>query len=330
MAFTGSGLLMGYYHGVATYIRDHFYVDDLRMSAISGGCSTILALAMGLDLYQIMLLGLHTKRWILEQGVYLNSFETLADYVRGLFSEIGLTDKDVEAASARGNCFIGVTQCVPPRHRCEPIPSTLNDLIDLWLCSCCVMPFFSTPGSYQGRHYVDGGFSAVWSLPQSQPWSQVIKVTCVPPWLSKYSVAMTTADIQPQQAMLSSIVVLYPWEHQRRLIELGYHDAQKQHGLLLQRGLRPLPNAPLTSWSHWAQLFAAIDEANLPALSAKRSTEVAAPLELAHDEVLRTYSHSDLRELLGPSRRQRLSLKGRFPTSSSDASLLTTGTRMHA
>jgi len=273
-------------------------------------------------------LGLHTKRWILEQGVYLNSFAKLAAYVRGLFEQIGLTDADVKAAAARGNCFIGVTQLLPPRHRCEPIPETLNDLIDLWLCSCCVVPFFSTPGRYKGKHFVDGGFSAVWSLPPGQPWSEVIKVTCVPSWLSRCSPAMAAAEIQPMKAMLDSIVVLYPWEHQRRLIEMGYHDAKRQHGVLLQRGLRPLPNAPLTPWVQWKQLFEEINEDRLPELSPHRTTEAAAPMELAHEQVLRTYSHSDLRQLLGGPQLQRLRLKApALSSATSDVSLVTAARR---
>ena len=34
------------------YVRDNFYVDTLEVSAISGGCSTVMALCMGLDLFQ--------------------------------------------------------------------------------------------------------------------------------------------------------------------------------------------------------------------------------------------------------------------------------------
>lgn len=316
---------MSYYHGVATYVRDHFYVDDLRMSGISGGCSTLLALAMGLDLYQILLLGLHTKRWILQQGLYLNSFETLVEYVNSLFEQIGLTDKDVEAASARNQCFIGVTQCFPPRHRCEPIPKTVRDLVDLWLCSCNVVPFFSTPGTYQGRYYIDGGFSAVWSLPDRQPWSETIRVTCLPPWTTKYSPAMATADIQPSRFMPLSIVVMYPFSHHHNLIRMGYEDAKARHSDLLARGLRPLPNAPLTPWAQWDALLAAIDEDHLPELSTKRSTDKAAPMEKAHDEVLRTYSQSDLQGLLS-GRGQRLMLKASaLPSSASDAGLLNLG-----
>lgn len=91
MAFSGSGLLLAYFHGIAarkgvdskpqelqvTYLRDHFHVDNLQLSGISGGCSTILALAMGLDLYQILLLGLHMKKHFLKTGVYLNDFEAI-------------------------------------------------------------------------------------------------------------------------------------------------------------------------------------------------------------------------------------------------------------
>merc|ERR1719199_172984 len=92
LAFSGSGLLLAYFHGIVTYIRDHFHVDNVQLSAISGGCSTMLALAMGIDLYQIMLLGLHLKKHYLRKGVYLNTFEDAVDDLCDKLSTIGVTD----------------------------------------------------------------------------------------------------------------------------------------------------------------------------------------------------------------------------------------------
>merc|ERR1740117_643262 len=109
----------------------------------------------------MMLLGLHMKKWILRQGLYLNSFEKMSKEANKRFKEIGMTDKDVEMMSARNQVFIGVTECSSLRHLSAPVPSTVSDLADLICCSCCVVPFFSTPGTYQGKYYIDGGFTAV-------------------------------------------------------------------------------------------------------------------------------------------------------------------------
>jgi len=307
MAFSGSGLLLAYYHGVVTYIRDHFHVDDLRLSGISGGCSTVLALAMGIDLYQILLLGLHMKKKFLREGVYLNSFEKVLEDLDEKFQALGITDVDCEQLASRQQCFIGVTSCLPPRHQCTPVPSTRKDLAALWLCSMSVLPFFRTPGRFKGRCCVDGGFSAVWSVPSGQPWHEVIKVTCMPRWVTVPPPAMDVADIQPSHFMLAEVFLLVPWHRQCTLIRRGYEDAKAQHNHLVLRGLRPLPDAPLTPWSEWEQLFADIDEDNLPPLSASRSTMAASEVERRHAELLRTYSASDLHDALQGPRLRRLS-----------------------
>eukprot|EP00929_Paragymnodinium_shiwhaense_P122779 TRINITY_DN95857_c0_g1_i1.p1 TRINITY_DN95857_c0_g1~~TRINITY_DN95857_c0_g1_i1.p1 ORF type:complete len:414 (-),score=55.22 TRINITY_DN95857_c0_g1_i1:32-1273(-) len=306
LAFSGSGLLMAYFHGVVTYIRDHFHVDNLRLSAISGGCSTILALAMGIDLYQILILGLYHKQRVLREGLYLNSFSHMVEEVVKSFTEIGITDEDVAQLSERKQCFIGVTQCFPPQHCCMPTPATLRDLAALWLSSCSVVPFFRTPGEFQGKYYVDGGFSAVYSVPDDQPWDEVTKVTCFPWWSTLFPPALGVADIQPTHFMPDSVVIMYPWSHQLTLIKRGYEDAKKQHAHLVSRGFRPLSNAPVTPWEEWQKLFEAVDEDNLPALSSFCTTNAASEAEKKHMELLRTYSHSDLQQSMEGSRLRRL------------------------
>lgn len=310
MAFSGSGLLLAYFHGIVTYIRDHFFVDNLQLSGISGGCSTILALAMGIDLYQILLLGLHMKKHFLKKGVYLNDFEEMVDFTMQHWKQIGITDEDVAELAARKQCHIGVTQCFPPGHCCIETPGTLRDLVKLVLSSMSVVPFFRTPGMYEGKYYVDGGFSAMYSVPAGQRWDEVIKVTCFPWWATLFPPAMGVADIQPRRFMPTEVIVLYPWRHQKGLIKQGYEDAKEQHQHLIARGLRPLPNAPLTPWSEWESLFAGIDEDNLPPLSSQRSTAVASEMEKHHYEVLRTYSHSDLNDALRGPRLRRFELTG--------------------
>merc|ERR1711879_92311 len=160
VASSGSGLALAYYHGVATYIRDHFHVDNLRISGISGGCSTILALSMGIDLFQVLLLGLHQKKQFLRQGIYLNDFDAVLEDTCRKLTSMGITDEDVSQLSARQCCFMGVTQCFPwPCHRCVPAPPNLRDLAALMLSSMSVVPFFRTPGVFEGKYCIDGGFS---------------------------------------------------------------------------------------------------------------------------------------------------------------------------
>lgn len=307
MAFSGSGLLLAYFHGIVTYIRDHFYVDNLQLSGISGGCSTMLALAMGIDLYQILLLGLHQKKKFLENGVYLNDFESILEDTLQQFEAIGISEEDVARLSARKQCFIGVTQCFPPRHCCVATPASRRDLAALWLSSMSVVPFFRTPGVFQGKYYVDGGFSAMYSVPDGQPWDDVIKVTCFPWWATVLPPAMGIADVQPRHFMPTEVVVMYSWVHQQTLIKRGYEDAKLSHDHLVSRGLQPLPDAPLTPWTEWEVLFNQIDENNLPPLSPKASTSLTSRMEKQHLELLRTYSNSNLKDALQGPRLRRLS-----------------------
>lgn len=312
VAFSGAGLMWAYYHGIVTYIRDHFNVDNLQLSAISGGCMASLGLVMGLDLYQIVVLGLTMRKRVLSnEGCYMFSCSKLVSLFRESMDMIGLTDWDVQRVAERQQLFIGVTQCFPPRHVCVPAPSTVNELLSLWVCSMCVPPFLSTPGSFHGKFYIDGGFSAVWSVPEDRSFEDVLKVTCVPPWCTLCSPAMTTADVQPSELMLSTIFYPYSWKHQRKVLKLGYDDAHMQHHVFVKHGLRELPGAPLTPWSAWETLFDALDEDNLPPLNSTRVTSAVSKLEESHDELLRTHSASDLVALLKRRRSFRAPALGR-------------------
>merc|ERR1711941_255414 len=105
---------------------------------------------MGIDLYQVLLLGLHQKKHYLKEGIYLNDFETALQDTCNKLAAIGITDEDVALLSERECCFMGVTQCFPlPFHRCVPAPSKLRDLAALMLSSMSVVPFFRTPGVFQ-------------------------------------------------------------------------------------------------------------------------------------------------------------------------------------
>mmetsp|Transcript_48790 Transcript_48790/g.87677 ORF Transcript_48790/g.87677 Transcript_48790/m.87677 type:complete len:268 (-) Transcript_48790:32-835(-) len=235
------------------------------------------------------------------------------------FKEIGISDEDVAQLAERKQCYLGVTQCFPLQHRSVSTPATLRELVALLLSSMSVVPFFRTPGVFQGKYYVDGGFSAMYSIPDGHRWDDVIKVTCFPWWATLFPPAMGVADIQPSKFMPTEVVILYPWAHQQELIRRGYEDTKLQHDQLVARGLRPLPNAPLTTWSEWSSLFAAIDENNLPPLQAKCSTVVASSMEKQHLETLRTYSHSDLHDVLRGPRMRRLSCHGKDGGSRSEA-----------
>lgn len=115
---------------------------------------------------------------------------------------------------------------------------------------------------------------------------------------------MAVADIQPKKFMPTEAVLIYGWEHQRKLLTMGYNDAKRNHDLLVSRGLIPLPSAPLTPWSEWQALFDGIDETRLPPFSKLRATHAISESEKRHAELLKTYSATDLQDMLmGPRMR---------------------------
>ncbi|CAE7421198.1 let-413, partial [Symbiodinium natans] len=163
---------------------------------------------MGIDLYEILLplarttwLGLHMKKWFLKAGVYLHDFGAMVEIMVSYFKKIGISDEDVAQLAQRKQCFLGVTQCFPLKHSCISTPANLHDLVSLLLSSMSVVPFFRTPGVFQGKYYVDGGFSAMYSVPEGQRWDEVIKVTCFPWWTTLLPPAMGVADVQPSRFM---------------------------------------------------------------------------------------------------------------------------------
>lgn len=145
----------------------------------------------------------------------------------------------------------------------------------------------------------------MWSVPSDKSWHDITKVTCLPAWATRMPPVYAAADIHPSVLYPTETVVMYPWSHQQNMIKRGYEDTKKFHNRLVARGLRPLPDAPLTPWSRWEKLFADIDECHLPELSTQRSTANVSELERAHDEVLRTHSSSNLAEILDSQRRFR-------------------------
>merc|ERR1712137_634788 len=183
-------------------------------------------------------------------------------------------------------------------HRCVPIPKTRDELAYLYLTSACVLPFFYLPGVVNGKCCVDGGFSAVYSVPDGQPWSEVTKVTCVPQCMSMCPPSMCTADIQPKRLLLKGMLLLSNQENLIELIKLGYDDTRQRHNLLISRGFRPVAEGCLTTWSEWEWLLRSVDFNNPPPLNTSFSTKVASVAEKRHATLLRTYSNSDLNDAL--------------------------------
>lgn len=222
-----------------------------------------------------MVTGLHAKKDMLANGIggaYLLDFHAWHEKVVGYLEALGITDDMVAALSEKRKCYIGVSRCFPvPRHDCVAMPPTVRDAAALILCSMSTVPFFRTPGVFQGKFCVDGGCTAAWSVPEDQPWSEVIKV-CPVPWYVSLPCPpfLSVADIQPRSLMVTDAVVLRSWTHYRKLIRMGYDDAKRNHALLVSRGLPPLPDAPLTPWEEWERLFETIDEDNLPPLGSER------------------------------------------------------------
>lgn len=307
VTFSGGGFLMAYYFGVAIYLRDHFCLDNVRFAGISGGASAVISLCLGIDLFQVLLMGLHMHRWLREQGgPYLLNFQQCVDYAIGLFGQIGLSDRDTAAVSAQRRAFIGVTQCIPFQHRCANVPETVRDLAELQNCSMCILPFFRSPGTFEGKYHVDGGLSTFWSVPEEDCLSRAVTVTCLPPYATRlWPQTFQEADVQPDTLDLRSIFVVTPFAEQKDQVRLGYGHAKRSHERFVSKGLRPLEHAPLTPWSEWEALFASVDEQDLPPLTSKPSTARVSNLESRHQQILRTYSQSDLQKVLAGSRLDR-------------------------
>ena len=247
MCFGGSLFLDTFYNGVIAYCQDHFDMSQVRMSGLSG--ATVQMAASGL-----------IEDPILRLRVCLLCMERIVDYYDGgmpmlveldkceqIFCDemflAGVTDRTAAECADRNVHYSQITEVHWHRifgvpifpylvPKVCPLPRTLYGIIQLCLRSCC-LPFSifgSPPVMRDGRYVIDGGFSALFPVPEDADISKTVTVHC----FDKFN-----ADIK---------MPWNPWFHLWRkwfpvsrrdavhLFSQGYQRAAEGHHIFLEKG----------------------------------------------------------------------------------------------
>jgi len=233
LAFGGSGHLWPYYMGIFYYIKKHFETDHLRVSGISGGCISFIFLGvLDMDLpkaFEVYCL------WIMETGWphMFTSQSRWAHIGAKVLRSAGVRNKDI--CSRYNQHFAGVTSLneIVPKHMAFDFNhiSTLEEVIYLVSCSCCVFPFFYTLGYYRSHLLVDGGYSNIYTIPADANLERTFRV----------SAKLFPADITPPDDLPLKFVFMTGTKIMEFLIVRGYEDMRKFHYLFKEKsGLKEI------------------------------------------------------------------------------------------
>lgn len=252
IAFSGSFLLMSVYLGFAAYLQDHFQLDNVRVSAVSGGATNYFSIILKMKIAEVYELGMQMRADLLSRRLlcYLMPENWLVDRLVKQCRVLGINDGAARQVSREGRAFFGVTtfQWSPlpwPKLRVVPVAETLTDMSRQLMQSCTVPPFFARPGVLpDGKWALDGGFSTVYAIPEDADPSKTIRVT---PW------PFLPGDIKLHSlSLIECVAALYPlsMKQQLKLFARGYEMGQNGFEVLARKGLVPLQVPRGTLESH--------------------------------------------------------------------------------
>lgn len=122
----------------------------------------------------------------------------------------------------------------PPKHELVGAFNDVHESFYAMSCSCRVLPFFTSPGYYKKKWLLDGGFSAIFSIPKDANPDKIIKIS---------PSSRIDADIQPDSfskyhwnwidaVQMPSLEQIY------QQFERGYNDAIRCRPKLIAKGLK--------------------------------------------------------------------------------------------
>ena len=161
LSLSGAGFLGVYHIGVVQCLRQHLPADTLRQAKVAGASAGALVGSMLVidaplePCLEAFLTAAETVRRLWGGAFNPNSKLDLA--ITGNYSAIVAPDAYARTA---GRLFVSVTELPLLRNRLLADFRSNADLLDALLCSSYIPGFTaSTPPTFRGQHYIDGGFS---------------------------------------------------------------------------------------------------------------------------------------------------------------------------
>lgn len=249
LSFGPSGLLLAYYHGICTFLKDHFHLEPerVRVAGISGGaiCS-FHTIGLGINAADGVKVGMRMRARILARALlcYLIKPDVLVEMLETELRAVGVTDATVLRMYKAGSMHFGVTSIANLAHRCVPAGRTLRETLKLVCASSCILPFLrepvQVPAARQARDHgktvewaVDGIFSGIHTIPAGSDPQKTVRLSAWP--------LTPNSDVSPpwyQMPILALMAVIpLPLCFQVWLFSVGYRDMAARQKMLQERGL---------------------------------------------------------------------------------------------
>jgi len=258
VTFSGSGLLWAYYSGVACYLQENFELQDVRFAGISQGSNPASVLALGLSAVQAFQIGLVWAEVILKRRLKFYLINPEEMIVPGLATcdEFGITDEHVRTLHGKGRCYYGTTDLsvFPFQHVLLSDATSIKESLWFATASMRVLPFFDRFALLKGMCLVDGGFSAMYSIPPGASPERTIRV-------SPFSF-MPGANIKPLKGQDRPWQEIFYTRSRKQLlaqVRAGYMDSMRVHSDLVARGLQEKPSYLPRNSAHLEKVVANFD-----------------------------------------------------------------------
>lgn len=150
--------------------------------------------------------------------------------------QFGITDEWIQCQNEKTDYYYGVTNISkwPPKHELVGAFNSRYESFYAMSCSMRVLPFFTRPGYYRNMWLLDGGFTAIFSVPKDANPDKIIKIS---------PSSRVDADIQPD----ANSPYYFSWidaikmptlQFMYQQFERGYNDAIRCRNKLIQKGLK--------------------------------------------------------------------------------------------
>eukprot|EP01084_Bolivina_argentea_P096147 172856_1 len=238
ITFSGGGQLGFYFQGICAYLRDNFDLEGVRFAGISVGSTAAASLATRLSTEASMVFGLKWFKTVSDRPLklFLLPPSKIINVGTSICEQFGITDEWIQRYNERTDYYFGVTNfsVFPPKHELVGDFNSRYESFYAMSCSMRVLPFFSSPGYYRKMWLLDGGFSAIFSIPKDCNPNKVIKVT---------PSTRIIADIQPNKYTKNTFEIIDAFKMPTldeiyKQFENGYNDAIRCRPKLIAKGLK--------------------------------------------------------------------------------------------
>jgi hypothetical protein len=235
LCFSGAASLWPYYNGVYYYLHHHFDLTQVRASGISMGVNSAMAVALRLRPMEVFEMGLSWSSLIWGRALkcFFMSSKLWCRTGLATTTKYGVTDEQVRTFVSSGTIYSGCTDIsvFPPEHVLLADASSTYEALYIGNLSMRIFPFFNFPGFFRKMVLIDGGFTAIWAVPDDANIDKIVRISPFP---------LTGADISPSfEERFSARDVMYS-RYKKQMwneMKIGYRSAKRAHQRLIGKGL---------------------------------------------------------------------------------------------